>query len=97
MNNSTEPTKTICQPCLENNHDACTEGDCQCPNFQEKKAVERELSAVSRADFVLAEAILSTLQYSGSAICKMIVDGAGRDQTKTFISQIVRTVKAMNS
>ena len=96
MDNTTEP-KTICQPCQENNHDSCTEGDCQCPNFQEKKAVHRELAAVSRADAILAEAILSTLQYSGSAICKMMVDGAGRDHTTTFVAQIIRTLKAMNN
>ena len=98
MNNET-PTeeKTICQPCKENNHDSCTEGDCQCPNFQEKKAVDRELNAVSSRDAVLAEMVLSTLQYSGSAICKVIVDGAGRDQTKALIVQLIRTMKAINS
>lgn len=88
---------TICQPCLDNRHDDCVLGECACPEFQERKRIERELEAITRADATYAEAVLSTLQYGGSAVAKMIIDGAGRDQTKLFVTQILAGARSMRS
>ena len=86
---------TICQPCLENRHSDCALGDCACPDYKQRKNIEHELEAVNRADATYAEAVLSNLQYGGSAICKTIIDGAGRDQATAFVHQVLRTAKAM--
>ena len=87
----------ICEACKSGNHNQCAKGDCECPTFLEEKKVQEELAAVSRADYVLAEAILSNVQYSGSAVAKIIIDGAGRDQSKLFVTQILAGARSMRS
>ena len=87
----------ICEACKSGNHDQCAKGDCECPTFLEEKKVQEELAAVSRADYAFCEAILSNVQYSGSAVARMIIEGAGREQTKLFINQVLVSSRAMRS
>jgi hypothetical protein len=84
----------ICAACKDNNHDECSGGDCQCPDFLERKNTEAEVTAVSRADAMYAETVLANLQ--NSSIARLIINGAGREQAKVFVHQILRTAKAMN-
>jgi hypothetical protein len=88
-------TETVCKACRENRHDECSLADCECPDYQQRKAIEHELEAVSRADSAYAEVVLSNLQYSGSNLAKLVIDEAGRDAALAFVHQILRTATAM--
>ena len=86
---------TVCKACRENRHDECSLEDCECPDYEQRKNIERELEAVCRADSAYAEVVLSNLQSSGSNLAKLVIDGAGRDAALTFVCQILRTAKGM--
>ena len=51
----------MCENCKAGNHGAYSEGDCACPSFQERKNVDREITAVNRGDTAFAEVVLSSL------------------------------------
>jgi hypothetical protein len=92
---SPKQTGAICQACLDNKHEECCQGDCGCPEYQQRKNIEREIDAVNQADSAYAEAVLSNLQYSGSALAKLVIDGAGRDQARAFVHQVMVIAKAL--
>lgn len=85
----------MCEPCKNNDHDNCTGPGCDCPKRQQDEAVERQVAAVTKQDAAYAESVLSTLQYSGSPIARLIIDGAGRDRTRAFVAEILRTAAAI--
>lgn len=84
----------VCQACLDDRHGDCELGPCAC--YQERKSVEREIARINNADNVYAEMVLSHVQYGGSIIAKLILDNAGRAETRLFVNQILRTAKALN-
>ena len=85
----------MCDPCKNGRHDECEGPDCDCPKRREDAEIDRQIKAVSSRDAAVAESVLSTLQYSGSPLARMIIEGAGRDRTRAFVHEIVRTVAAM--
>jgi hypothetical protein len=86
----------ICEPCKQGRHRDCELGECRCPSRKEDEAVEQSLLAVRRSDSAYAEAVLSTLQYSGSPIARLIIEGAGREQARAFVCEIIATARAIN-
>jgi hypothetical protein len=84
----------ICRPCQENRHQDC-EGPCDCPRKKEEEAIDRELAAVNRQDAAYAETVLSHLQFLGSPLTRLIIDGAGRDQTRMFVAEVISVSKAI--
>ena len=86
----------ICTPCMEGNHFCCIGGDCSCPQRAEEKLIERCLRANRQCDEKLAETVYSNLLHGGSAVTRMLVDGAGRDAVISFVQQVHRVSRAIN-
>lgn len=71
----------------------CEEGDCECPRRAQDQQIDRLVN--SGADEGLAETIYSNLLYGGSPVARMLTDGAGKDNVKVFIQQVLRGYKAI--
>lgn len=86
----------ICDPCKAGRHDDCTFGDCDCPERREQEAVERRLRAIQATDERIAGQVYTTLLYGGSDVARMLTEGAGRDAVRSFVQQVIGTLRSMN-
>ena len=85
----------ICGPCRRGNHDACEEGDCQCPE-RETERIKSGL-ATYRDDAGLAEFVYSHLLGTGSSLTNMMTTGAGKKNVVDFIRLVLAAQRAVRS
>jgi hypothetical protein len=94
-NNRTKKGGFMCRPCSEGAHRMCEQGDCDCKLRKDEEAVERSLAATRQGDGALADVVFTNLMASGSPITKMFLENAGREQTRAFVGEIIRTAAAL--
>ena len=85
----------ICDPCQRGDHDSCEEGECQCADRLDRQ-IERDVIGY-QGDEGIVETIFSNVLYSGSAVARMIVKGAGKGNVRIFITQVLRAYRAMKN
>ena len=83
----------VCEPCRQDRHQMCREGDCGCPRRAEDQQIDQSMTASRQGDEALAEMIYSSL--AGCATAQMLTGGAGKSAVKLFIQQVLRAYRAV--